>query len=109
AEAEPALAKGVERPPQQPVEKRHQHAHYGDAEDHAWKVTGFRRPCYIGAEPSCRQMDVAPACDLGNDRGIPGTARGGDRAGDVIRKDAGQDDLDPPPPSLEMKAARGLA
>jgi len=31
------------------------------------------------------------------------------RAGDVIREDAGQHDLDPPPPSLQVQAGGGFA
>src|SRR6516162_4080410 len=65
------FAEGVERPPQQPIEQCHQDAHDGDAEHDAWKVAGLGCLCDIGTEPLRRQMGVAPACDFGNDRGIP--------------------------------------
>ena len=43
AEAKTALSEGVERPPEQPVEQRHQNAHHGDAEHDAREIAGFGR------------------------------------------------------------------
>src|SRR4029078_5297031 len=71
--------------------------------------TGFRGGSNIGTEPGGLQMRVAPACDLRDERRIPGAAGRRDRAGDVIRKDAGQYHLEPPSPSPEMEAAGGFA
>ncbi|GCC44401.1 hypothetical protein chiPu_0028598, partial [Chiloscyllium punctatum] len=109
AEAKAALAEGVERSPQQAVKQRDQNAHDDDAEHDPGKVAGLGRVRDIGAETGGDEMGVAPARDLRDDRGVPGSARRGDRAGDVIGEDAGQHDLDPPSPSSEMKAVGGLA
>src|SRR5882672_6947389 len=109
AEAKATLSEGIERPPEQPVEERHQNAHDGDAENDPGEVTGFRRRCYIGTETGGRQMVIAPTRDFGDDRGIPRSARGGDGACDVVRKNPGQDDFHPPPPSPQVEAAGGLA
>src|ERR1700693_1770272 len=109
AETKTALAEGVERPPQQPVEERHQNAHDGDPQNDARKITGFRRRSNIGTKTRGRQMSVAPACHFRDDGGIPRPARRGDGAGDVVRENAGQDHLCPPPPSPEVEAAGGLA
>src|SRR3984885_5461535 len=70
AEAETALAEGIERPPEHPVEQRHQNTHNGDAEHDAREVAGFGRGCYISAQAGCRQMAVAPARHFGDDRGV---------------------------------------
>src|SRR5712671_7202103 len=109
AEAEATLSEGIERPPEQPVEERHQNAHDGDAENDPREVTGFCRSCYIGTETGGRQMDVAPACDFGDDRGIPRSAGCGDGPRDVIGENPRQDDFHPPPPAPEVEAAGGLA
>src|SRR6267378_6430716 len=77
AEAKATLSEGIERPPEQPVEERHQNAHDGDAENDPREVTGFRRRCYIGAETARRQMGVTPARDFRDDGGIPRSARCG--------------------------------
>src|SRR5258705_5098881 len=108
AEAEATLSEGIESPPEQPVEERHQNAHDGDAENQPREVTGFRCRCYIGSETAGRQMGVTPSCDFRDDGGIPGATGGGNCAGDVVRKNPGQNDFRPPPPSLEVKAAGGL-
>src|SRR5271166_2926596 len=109
AEAKPALAEGIEPPPDQPVEQRDQHAHDGDAEHDTRKVAGLGRPGDIGTKARRRQMGVTPARDLRDNGGVPGTAGGGDGAGDVVGEDAGQDHLDPPAPALEVKAGSRLA
>src|SRR5665213_1546581 len=93
AEPQTTLAEGIERPPEQAVEERHQNTHHGDAEHDPREVTGRRCDSYIGAEARGRQMGVAPACDFRHDRGVPRSARRRDGAGDVIGKNAGQDDL----------------
>src|SRR3984957_14577795 len=109
AKSKTALSEGVERPPQQPVEERHQNAHDGDPENHAREIAGFGRSGNIGTDTVSRQMGVAPTRHFRDDGGVPRSARRGDGARDVIREDAGQDDFYPPSPSPEMKAAGGLA
>src|SRR6267378_6018925 len=77
AEAKTTLSEGIERPPEQPVEERHQNTHDGDAENDPREVTGFRRCCYVGAKARYRQMRVAPTRDFRDDGGIPRSARCG--------------------------------
>src|SRR4029077_10039788 len=108
SKAETPFPEGVERSPDQPVEKRHQYAHDGNAEHDPRKIAGLRRKRYIGAESLRRQVGIAPARDLRNDGCVPRSSRGSDRAGDVIGENAGQYGLDPPAPALEMETAGGL-
>ena len=67
------------------------------------KVAGVGGLRDVGAEAVRLQPRVAPARDLGDDAGVPRAARGGDRAGDVVREHAGQ--RDPPPPQPAAHAA----
>src|ERR1700691_1337791 len=109
AEAKTTFSEGIERPPEQSVEERHQNAHDGDAENDPREVTGLGGLGDVGAEAAGRQMGVAPACDFRDDGGVPRSAGGGDGPCDVIGENAGQHDLYPPPPSPKVEAAGGLA
>src|SRR5262249_17832619 len=99
AETQAALAEGVERPPEQTIEQCHKDTHRGDPEYDPGNVAGHRCGGNIGAKPVGCQMLVAPACNLRDNRGVPGASRSRDRTGDVIGENARQDHLDPPAPS----------
>src|SRR5437016_2068650 len=104
AKPQAAFAEGIERPPEQTVEQSYQNAHDGDAEHDARKIAGFRGLGDVGTEPRGGEMGVAPACDFGDNGSVPSAAGGGDGAGDVVGEDAGQHDLDPPSPAVQMQA-----
>ncbi len=52
---------------------------------------------------------VLPLHIFGDDRGVPGAARGRDGAGEIIGQDARQDDAAPPFPAADAKIVGGFA
>src|SRR6516165_8697266 len=56
AEPQAAFAEGIERPPDQAIEQRHQDAHRGDSEHDARKVAGLGCGSDVGAEPGGLQV-----------------------------------------------------
>ena len=67
------------------------------------KVALLRRLRDIGADAMRGDRLVLPLDIFGDDRGVPGAARSGDGAGEIIGQDAGQDDALPPVPAVDAK------
>ena len=97
---------GVERPPQQAVEQHDEAGHHRHAQHDARHVALVGRLGDIGAQTVRRQLRVTPGRHLGDDGGVPGAARGGDRAGDVVGEDARDHHLAPPQPAADAEIAR---
>src|SRR5512132_2736475 len=102
-EAKAARGEGEERPPEKPVEQSDEYRHHGNAEHDAGVVAGLGRLRNVGSQTVGCQLGIAPTRRLGDDAGVPATAAGGDGAGDIVRKHAGQNDLSPPGPSAHAE------
>ena len=71
------------------------------AESRRWSVAWrYRRPGRAPGAWWCPRLT-----DLGHDAGVPGAARGGDGAGDVVGEDPGQDDPAPPLPAAHVRSS----
>src|SRR6516225_10276902 len=103
-----ALGEGIKRSPQQSIHRDDEQRHDGNPESDPRIVAGF---CHLGdirAQPRSAQFGRSPADGLGDDARIPGTAGGGDRAGNIIGEDPGKQDLPPPAPRPNPKACGSL-
>ena len=108
-ETEAPFGETVERPPHQAIAGHDHERHDADAQHDARIVAGSACFGDVGAEAGGLELGVAPARHLGDDAGVPRAARRGERAGDVVRQDPGQDDLAPPLPGAQAKQGRDLA
>src|ERR1700742_3037186 len=109
SEPEFSFAVPIERPPEQTIDDDHVQAHHRDPEHDAWKITGRGRLRDVGTQPAGLQVRIAPARHLGDDARVPGAARRGDGAGDVIGKHRRQRDLLPPQPAADLKIGADVA
>src|SRR5262249_21883205 len=85
-EAQPVFGVGIERAPQQTVECGYQERHDDDTEDYLRIIADGCVLRDVGTETVRRDFGITPRNRLGDDTGVPRTARCGDRAGDKIRK-----------------------
>src|SRR6185437_2647337 len=109
SKAEAALGKGVEPAPEQPVEQSDDDRHDGDAEHDAREIALVGGFSDIGADAVRRHSLILPSHIFGDDRGVPRAAGGGDRAGEVIRRHAGQHHVAPPAPAADAQVRRRLS
>src|SRR5579859_1947624 len=96
ADAELAFRVQIEWTPEYAVDDHDEEAHHRDAEHDPVKIASLGLLGNIGAESVGAQMFVTPGCDLGDDAGVPGTARGGNRTCHIIRQHRRQRDAPPP-------------
>src|SRR5258708_11681611 len=99
----------VEPAPEQSIEYNDIDAQHCDAESDALRIADFGPVGDIGADAGRGQRRVAPLHHLRHDAGVPRAAGGGDRAGDVGREDARQDDAPPPQPACDPEIVGGVS
>ncbi len=97
------LGDAVQPPPDEAVEAHDEQRHDGDAQEGAREVTDRGGLRDIGPEALGGQGVGAPGHDLGQDARVPGTSRGGHRAGHPYREDRGQDERPPAQASRETE------
>src|SRR6185437_6698813 len=96
SETKPALRRGIEAPPEQPVEQRHEQRHHRDAKHNSWEIAFVGRFGDVGPDALGDDGVILPPDIFGDDRGVPGASRGGDRARQIEGRDGWNDDLGPP-------------
>src|SRR5271155_6027377 len=106
---EPRLGYVIEAPPNCPIEADDVQAHDADAECDARPVADARSVCDVGAETGRGQRLIPPRDDLGDDARVPGAAARGDRARDPRAENAGNDQLTPAHPTVQVEIVGHLA
>src|SRR4029077_16388615 len=96
ADPELAFRVEIEWTPKDAIDDHDEEAHHRNAEHDPVKIAGFGLLGNISAEPVGLQMLVAPGSDLGDDAGVPRTARSRDCAGHIIGQHRRQRDAPPP-------------
>src|SRR5260221_6714896 len=99
----------VEPAPEQSIEYNDIDAQHGDAESDALAMPDFGPVADIGADAGRGKRRVAQLHHLRHDAGVQRAAGGGDRAGDVGREDARQDDAPPPQPACDPEIVGGVS
>lgn len=86
------LGEAKEAAPEETVGGDDHQGHHDGAEEEDGELAGAGGSVDLGSEADGLEDFSLDGEVLGEDAGVPGTARGGDEAGDEVGEDAGEDD-----------------